>query len=971
MKRVYFFYCLILYMVSSLGAVPSRLFVIPRQDVQNNTLGQSLQQHPENGYRIYYQNDQFILADLDLEVLPFISPEYLLKEIQLEPGTFLYLSEKSSREELSTSRGVRLVFDLGEVALYQSRHSLIELNQAGSHKYVSLPAQPIRLPADSRRMETSLQRDAEIVQLISQISPDSVQAHVQNLEDFQTRYCLAPNSLQVAAWIRDRFLQFGIADVQFQEFYILGGTLQYNVVATIPGTENPESYVLMGAHYDSILNGDGSEVFAPGADDNATGVACLLETARVMMQMGFQPKNSIRFVAFAAEELGLYGSGHYVNQALNADQHIILAINHDMLGYNTLSPDQWQAKIVTYDGSMYHADLGAQLFHAYTSLGTFYDQHNNPSSDSIVFWNAGYPITYFKEHTYSPYMHTVQDLTVYIDAAYCAEIIKGSAATAATYGKMSLPPQEIEVADTGTGNSLQLSWNGSSDADLSHYLLYHNHNGINFTDPILIPNQPGQIITCLVPGLVNNHERYFALSAVDMDGLESYPVYFTATPMSLPRMPEGFIEEPDWQQVHFSWEANTELDLAGYHLYRSSLPDYPELLVDGLLSSTCYLDQDFPEGNRYWSYRLCAVDLDGNESASTHVIQTRPVTLNNGILIIDNTVDSSGSSPFQPSAGQVNAFMDYILAPYQREVKDMEIDVNLRLSDIGIYQSIFWHSFEQTNFESLVQNQESIRRYLELGGNIFLTTYMPSLAISGTSGYPAEYEEDSYISSVFGIGAADFSTAARFKYAQAQESGFPDLSVDPQKTMAAMNGHIFRIESISGVGTAQEIYFYGSDYENGSSQGVLNGLPVGVLYDCNPGKVIVISFPLYNMDQDDARALAEHVFGDIFGAALSGWNQIVALSSQLVFSSIYPNPFTERVCFEVFSGNARASASLSVYNLKGQLVSVAHQGPIKSGKQSFSWDGCDLQGQRVASGVYFARLASKGEVQTRKILFLR
>ncbi len=971
MKRMYFVWCMILMAISGLGAAPGRLFVISRPDLQDSSYGQVWQQHPDSRIRIYYQNDLFILADIDRDILPTIPPASLVKEIMPEPGTFLYLSEKLENQRVSPSRaGVSLVYDLGSVKLYQSRRSLAELNQADGLKYASLPDQPIQLRPDAGRIEADLQRDAEITQLVSQINPDSVQAFIQSLEDFQTRYCLAPNRLEVATWIRDQFLRFGLTDVQFQEFYIQGGNLQYNVIATLPGTENPQSYVVMGAHYDSIINAAGSEVFAPGADDNATGVACLLETARVMMQSGFQPKNSIRFIAFAAEELGLFGSGYYVNQALNAQEDIILAINHDMLGYNTLSPDQWLMKIVTYDGSMWHADMAAQLVPAYTSLGTFYDQHNSPGSDSIVFWNAGYPITYFKEHTYSPYMHTIQDLTINIDAAYCAEIIRGSAAMAATYGRMTLPPAEVSIADTGTGNSLQLSWTNSSDADLAFYRLYHNHHGNSFSDPILVEPQPGGEVTLLVGGLVNNHIRYFALSAVNSAGLESYPLYFTGTPMSLPRVPSGFVDEPDLNQVSLSWEANTELDLVGYHLYKSSLPDYPELLV-GLLTSTTYIDQDFPNDHRYWYYRLCAVDLDGNESESTQVIRTRRVTLNAGILIIDNTIDNTGATPFQPSPEQVSVFLDYILAPYQREVKDIQIDSSLNLSDIGIYQSLFWHSFEQTNFETLIQNREAIRRYLELGGNLFLTTYLPSLAIAGTSGYPAVYEDDSYISSVFGFYAADYQTAARFKYALPMDSGFPELTVDPQKTLGALNGHIFKVESISANASAQNIYYYGSDYENSSSQGALNGLPVGIYYDCAPGKALTISFPLYNMEAEDARDLVNHVFGTLFHAALDNPAAYLIPAPNLSISSLHPNPFANQISFEVSSSRKDTPLCISVYNLKGQLVKQIHRGHVKGGGSTYQWNGRDDRGRDTAAGIYLLRVSQGSDNRTRKMLKLK
>jgi hypothetical protein len=79
----------------------------------------------------------------------------------------------------------------------------------------------------------------------------------------------------------------------------------YNVVADIPGTDMPDEYVIIGAHYDSVPIGE-------GALDNGTGVAAALEAARILSASGARPRRTIRFVLFAGEESGLLGSRGYV-----------------------------------------------------------------------------------------------------------------------------------------------------------------------------------------------------------------------------------------------------------------------------------------------------------------------------------------------------------------------------------------------------------------------------------------------------------------------------------------------------------------------------------------------------------------------------------------------------------------------------------------------------------------------------------
>lgn len=95
-----------------------------------------------------------------------------------------------------------------------------------------------------------------------------------------------------------------------------------NVIATKQGTSN--EVIVLGAHYDSVSAG-------PGANDNASGVAVLLETARVLAPKSL--KHTLVFVAFDAEELGLVGSRHYVTSLSDTErQRIVAMINFDMLG---------------------------------------------------------------------------------------------------------------------------------------------------------------------------------------------------------------------------------------------------------------------------------------------------------------------------------------------------------------------------------------------------------------------------------------------------------------------------------------------------------------------------------------------------------------------------------------------------------------------------------------------------------------
>jgi len=103
-----------------------------------------------------------------------------------------------------------------------------------------------------------------------------------------------------------------------------------NIIGELKGSTHPEEFVVLAAHYDSIPEKDS----APGADDNGSGVACLLSVARAFNKGLFKPKRSIRFVAFTAEEVGLKGSAEYVSQLSGTDRENFRgAIIMDQVGF--------------------------------------------------------------------------------------------------------------------------------------------------------------------------------------------------------------------------------------------------------------------------------------------------------------------------------------------------------------------------------------------------------------------------------------------------------------------------------------------------------------------------------------------------------------------------------------------------------------------------------------------------------------
>jgi hypothetical protein len=174
----------------------------------------------------------------------------------------------------------------------------------------------------------------------------------------------------------------------------------------LTGQLYPDEYVIVGGHYDSYTGGTQE----PGADDNASGTAGVMEIAKILSQFEFE--RSIVFCAFSGEEYGLYGSEAYASRAESEGMNILGYINLDMIGYNE-------------PGELIHTDMIApqsaqELSDFYKAVSAIYlpdfiiyDAVTIPGgSDHIPFNEHGYMGIFPCEEdmTYSPFIHTASDL---------------------------------------------------------------------------------------------------------------------------------------------------------------------------------------------------------------------------------------------------------------------------------------------------------------------------------------------------------------------------------------------------------------------------------------------------------------------------------------------------------------------------------------------------------------------------------
>ncbi len=160
---------------------------------------------------------------------------------------------------------------------------------------------------------------------------------IADLSAFPNRRYNQPSGTQSANWIFNTWSSL-ITQYDRQSVYVeyfthpTSTSPQPSIILTFRGTTYPDEIVVLGAHQDSI-NTSGSTAAAPGADDDASGIANLTETIRVMAATGFRPQRTVQFMAYAAEEIGLRGSNAIATSYRNANKNVIGVMQLDMTNY--------------------------------------------------------------------------------------------------------------------------------------------------------------------------------------------------------------------------------------------------------------------------------------------------------------------------------------------------------------------------------------------------------------------------------------------------------------------------------------------------------------------------------------------------------------------------------------------------------------------------------------------------------------
>lgn len=239
---------------------------------------------------------------------------------------------------------------------------------------------------------------------------------------------------RAAAYLYDQLLDAGVIMLTpetGEDFYIVhnGDTLHsQNVIGIVEGYDPKlrNEYVVVGAHYDhlgtSVLKRDGKEVeqIYYGADDNASGVATLIEVARQVASQHFMFRRSVIFALFGAEELGMMGSWYFLNRSFLHTDDIVAMINLDMVGRsgrdNTMQVYTADANVEMMEIINWLSGRALSIAPKYTPTDYFPSDHRN-------FYQKGIPVALFTSGTHRDY-HTVRDTPDKLDYSQMEKLVE-------------------------------------------------------------------------------------------------------------------------------------------------------------------------------------------------------------------------------------------------------------------------------------------------------------------------------------------------------------------------------------------------------------------------------------------------------------------------------------------------------------------------------------------------------------------
>ena len=423
----------------------------------------------------------------------------------------------------------------------------------------------------------------QIRKIVHEISAANIEASIRKLASFGTRHSLSRTDSETEGigaarrWIKAEFDRYsresgGRLKVEFDEFVqqpvqrVPKPTTIVNVVATLQGTQ-PESkdriYVVSG-HYDSCVCSQDmldATSAAPGANDDASGTAAVMEMARVMSRYQFDA--TLVFMAVAAEEQGLLGAAHWAENAKKNSLNIAGMITNDIIGSSRAEDGRIERNRVR----LFAEGLGSarEITSEVRTMLTTGGENDTPTrqlarhikeageryvpgfevtiiyrrdrylrgGDHSAFLDRGFPAVRMTEPN-EDFKHQHQqvrvengvrygDLPEFVDFGYVAQVTRINAAGLASLALAPASPKGVEIETVRLENDTTIRWQPNNEPDVAGYRIVWRETTSPFWQRSV---DTGKVTRFSVKG-VSKDNYLFGVQAVDADGNVSAAVYPT------------------------------------------------------------------------------------------------------------------------------------------------------------------------------------------------------------------------------------------------------------------------------------------------------------------------------------------------------------------------------------------------------------------------------------------------------------
>ena len=342
--------------------------------------------------------------------------------VSIDKNEFAAIRGKSVRDS-SVMDDVAIETTIGEIALIRLTDPQIEdLSRAMHEEFLKCSGffvhenreegiaslvRNLNIDPLSQLVDYSIDNQAVVNPMLSATDESLTRQVILDLSAFPNRRYNQPSGLDSANWIKNKWtaLKGTRSDVTVENYVHPTSTSpQPSVIMTVQGRTIPNEIVIVGGHQDSINSG-GSTLNAPGADDDASGIASITETIRILMASGFKPERTVMFMAYAAEEVGLRGSAGIAADFQSQSKNVVGVVQFDMTNFKGSTYDIVLMQDYTNAAQNQFIQNLITTYQPTLSVGT--SSCGYGCSDHASWFNRGYPTSMPFESTMATHNSTI------------------------------------------------------------------------------------------------------------------------------------------------------------------------------------------------------------------------------------------------------------------------------------------------------------------------------------------------------------------------------------------------------------------------------------------------------------------------------------------------------------------------------------------------------------------------------------